>query len=138
LTQLLESCGFFVVGRHRLPVFSMPSLAQSLNRYQVMWPLVWLLQRLPWRGLIRLLLSGEICFVVRKIGEVPDDQASSRSCVTNPQILSRPHAVRCADDGIARRCPFRHCGAWLSPVGRLQVLLRVTFVRTPLVLESLA
>ena len=64
LTQLLQSCGFAVIGQHHLPVFfSIASLAQSLNRYRVMRPLVWLLQSLPDRGLVKLTLSGEMLLV---------------------------------------------------------------------------
>lgn len=68
LTRLLQSCGFAVIGQHRLPVFfSVPSLAQSLNRYRMMRPLVWLLKNLPDNGLVKLSLSGEMLLVAQKV-----------------------------------------------------------------------
>jgi len=68
LTMLLQSCGFEVIGQHQLPMFfSIASLAQSLNRYRVMRPLVWLMQSLPWKGLVKLTLSGEILLVAKKV-----------------------------------------------------------------------
>lgn len=68
LTRLLQSRGFAVIGQHHLPVFfSIASLSQSLNRYRVMRPLVWLMQCLPWKGLIKLTLSGEMLLVAKKV-----------------------------------------------------------------------
>lgn len=67
LTRLLRESGFSVVAVHRLPVFFSPeSLGRSLNRYRVMRPLVWLLQRCPQRFLIRVTLSGEMVLIARK------------------------------------------------------------------------
>lgn len=68
LTRLLQSCGFTVIGLHQLPVLlPLASLAQSLNRYRVMRPLVWLLQNLPDNGLFKLTLSGEMLLVAQKV-----------------------------------------------------------------------
>lgn len=69
LTRLLNSCGFSVVGERRLPIyFSLASLGQSLNRYQILKPIVWLLQSIPASNLlIKLSLSGEMLIVARKV-----------------------------------------------------------------------
>jgi 2-polyprenyl-3-methyl-5-hydroxy-6-metoxy-1,4-benzoquinol methylase len=68
LTQLLKQSGFEVIAVHRLPVFfSLSSLGQSLNRYRLFRPLVWLLKQLPQnRMLIRLTLSGEMLLVAKR------------------------------------------------------------------------
>ncbi len=69
LTLLLNTCGFSVVGEHRLPMyFSLASLGQSLNRYRILRPIVRLLQSLPAsRLLVKLSLSGEMLVVARKV-----------------------------------------------------------------------
>lgn len=67
LTQLLKQSGFDVIAVHRLPVFfSLSSLGQSLNRYRLFSPLVWMMKKLPQNPmLIRLTLSGEMLIVAR-------------------------------------------------------------------------
>jgi hypothetical protein len=71
LTQLLNACGFSVVGERRLPMyFSLASLGQSLNRYRIFRPIVRLLQSLPAsRLLVKLSLSGEMLVIARKVNE---------------------------------------------------------------------
>lgn len=71
LSQLLKQSGFEVIAVHRLPVyFSVSSLGQSLNRYRIFGPLVWLMQRLPTsRLLIRLALSGEMLIVAQRTSD---------------------------------------------------------------------
>lgn len=68
LTHLLNDCGFTVIGHQRLPVyFSLSSLAQSLNRYQIAKPAVSILRMIKLeRMFIRLTLSGEMLLVARR------------------------------------------------------------------------
>jgi SAM-dependent methyltransferase len=68
LQPLLVSEGFEIVGTQRLPMFfSLHSLGQSLNRYELASPFVWLLQRFPKDKIfLRLRLSVEMLMVARK------------------------------------------------------------------------
>ena len=68
LQRLLVSEGVEIVDTQRLPMFfSLHSLGQSLNRYKLASPFVWLLQRFPKnRIFLRLRLSGEMLLVARK------------------------------------------------------------------------
>jgi hypothetical protein len=71
LRQLLETSGFEVVGTRNLPIFfSLRSLAQSMNRYALLKPFVWILSKRPFSRLtIRLTLSGEMLMIARKVGQ---------------------------------------------------------------------
>ena len=69
LTRLLEQSGFEIVTVQRLPVFfSISSLGQSLNRYRLLRPLVWLMKQFPQSQLlVRLALSGEMLVVAARV-----------------------------------------------------------------------
>lgn len=70
LQRLLENFGFEVVKTQNLPIyFSLQSLARSMNRYVALKPIIWILSRsLLASFTVRLVLSGELLMVARRVG----------------------------------------------------------------------
>jgi len=68
LVHLLTKLNFTIVEIRWLPIyFSLASLGQSINRYRIAKPLVWLLKLFKTESLlIRITLSGEMLVVARK------------------------------------------------------------------------
>lgn len=67
LTRLLVENGFEIIGSDQLPIyFSLHSIGQSMNRYKLAKPLVWLFQNSPVKNIVvRLKLSGEMLLIAR-------------------------------------------------------------------------